>query len=193
MQFLDAPLISPSFYFRNTVDVARDLLGKVIVRQYNGKRLIARIIETEAYCSDNDQASHAFRGKTKRNAAMFGPVGHAYVYFVYGNHFCLNVVARDLDNKAGAVLIRAVETIEGIEVMKALRKQSNLKHLTDGPGKLTQALAIAREHNGSSLMKKGELYLVDPNEKPEKILITPRIGIKVGREVLWRFCLEKKE
>lgn len=180
-------ILHQSFYQRDTVIVAKDLIGKILVREYNGTLLTGIIIETEAYCADDDPASHAFNGKTKRNAAMFGPVGCAYVYFIYGNHYCLNIVARDECKEAGAVLIRALQPLQGIEIMQVLRTKPEMRLLANGPGKLTQALALTKDHDGVNLMQKGALYVVDNHVRPV-ITATPRIGIRVGTDKLWRFC-----
>ena len=176
------------FYQRDTVEVARQLLGKIIVRKLNGKLLKGIITETEAYSSENDPASHAFSGKTKRNEAMFGKSGFSYVYFIYGCHFCFNVVAHDEKTSSGAVLIRAVRPIEGVSAMKKLRNGQAMKNLTNGPGKFTQAFSITKKHNQIDITKNKELYILD--QKPisnSKILKTPRIGIKDGLDLLWRF------
>src|SRR5581483_6912985 len=140
---IDTKLVPRSFYQRYTVDVARDLLGKVLISRVGGFMVGGIITETEAYCFD-DAACHAFRGKTERNKALFGPVGHSYVYFIYGNHFCCNVVARLPDSPAGGVLIRALQPLYGIEVMQQRRHLKAITLLANGPGKLTQALGITR-------------------------------------------------
>jgi DNA-3-methyladenine glycosylase len=139
-------IINSSFYTRDTIEVAQDLLGKMLVRHYNGLYLTGIIAETEAYRFCDDHASHAYRGKTERNSAMFGSVGCVYVYFIYGVHFCLKVVARHEKLQAGAVLIRSIVPIQGISFMQEARKKTT--DLTTGPGKLTQALYITREQNG---------------------------------------------
>jgi DNA-3-methyladenine glycosylase len=184
-------LLARHFYQRDTVEVAQDLLGIFIVRQINGQLLVAKIVETEAYCGVIDPASHAYRGPTVRNQAMFGPVGHAYIYISYGIHFCLNVVARIPAQPAGGVLIRAVQPIEGIEFMKLVRRTQNLHDLTNGPGKVTQALAINLALKGADLTKKGDLHLVQAENQPAiTIKATPRIGISLAKEQLWRFFIK---
>ncbi|MEX0940489.1 MAG: DNA-3-methyladenine glycosylase [Candidatus Babeliales bacterium] len=181
--------LSSSFYQRDTVIVAKDLMGKILVREYQGLLLKGIITETEAYRGQDDLASHAYRGITKRNHAMFGPVGYAYIYFIYGTHFCLNVVARKENQKAGAVLIRAIEPIENIEVMLKLRNKIEHAQLANGPGKLTQALAITRTHNDIDMKKQGELYIINGDSK-KPIKASKRIGITKNIDKLWRFSFD---
>lgn len=181
-------IIQSSFYQRNTVVVAKELIGKVLVRQIDDITLSGIINETEAYSSD-DPACHAYNGKTKRNASLFGPVGHAYVYFTYGCHFCMNVVARDNSVTAGGVLIRSIIPLEGVESMQKLRGNVYQKNLANGPGKLTQALAINRDFDTVNLTKKGFLFIAESsNRLPYNIKATPRIGISKGQEKPWRFA-----
>jgi len=144
------------------------------------------IIETEAYRHKDDPASHAFRNITDRNKIMFGEVGIAYVYFTYGMHYCFNVVAKKMKTPAGAVLIRGIVPEKGIKKMQENRNIENLKNLTNGPAKLTQALEITKEHYGIDLTKKTELYIEEGLEI-KKIKKSPRIGIKDGKEMLWNF------
>ena len=144
------------------------------------------IIETEAYRHKDDPASHAFRNITDRNKIMFGEVGIAYVYFTYGMHYCFNVVAKKMKTSAGAVLIRGIVPEKGIKKMQENRNIENLKNLTNGPAKLTQALEITKEHYGIDLTKKTELYIEEGLEI-KKIKKSPRIGIKDGKEMLWNF------
>lgn len=184
-------IIKREFYERDTVIVAQELLGKILVREINGKKLTGIINETEAYKSD-DPASHAFKGKTERNKVLFGSVGRAYIYFTYGNHYCLNVVARDKKCIAGGVLIRGIKPLEGIEIMYKNRGVFDLKNLTNGPGKLTQALDINKELYGVDLTKKGPLYITEGIDiKKSQIIATPRIGIKKATENKWRFIIEE--
>jgi DNA-3-methyladenine glycosylase len=150
-------------------------------------RLSGKIVETEAYEGAHDPASHARMGPTPRNSVMFGQVGRAYVYFTYGSHYCFNITARPEWQDAGAVLIRALEPLEGIEVMKRFRPCIEPYSLTSGPGKLTQALQIGPMLNGIDLISQDAGLCVESGTKPKKILSTPRIGISraVGRN--WRF------
>src|ERR671930_598893 len=160
-----------SFYARSTTLVAKELLGKKLVRtipvtKYKSQRLAGLIIETEAYGFNDDAASHAYKGLPPRNKAMFGEVGRAYVYFTYGNHFCVNVSARSSSIEAGAVLIRGLEPVEGIKTMKKLRPVDNIFSLTSGPGKLTHALAIASTLNGSDMTDPESKLHIEFGTKP---------------------------
>jgi len=182
--------LSVDFYKRDTIQVARELLGKLIVREIHGEQLIGMIVETEAYHAF-DPACHAFKGKTERNESLFGPVGHAYVYFIYGNHYCLNVVSHDQNVIAGGVLIRAVEPLEGIEIMHQLRGQHTIKNLTNGPGKLAQAFAIDRKLDGTPLTGEGPITLCEGVPiASHRIQATQRIGISQATEHEWRFILK---
>lgn len=180
-----------SFYQQDTVHVAHQLIGKIIIRRWNNHILAGIITETEAYAGFNDPASHAYSKKTERNAAMFGLEGHAYIYLIYGNHYCLNFVAKDKNAHAGAVLIRAIKPIAGIEIMHQLRNNSTLLHLTNGPGKICQALDITRTHNMHDITKPSQLYVTEGMIIPTKqILQTPRIGISKAQDYLWRFIVK---
>lgn len=180
--------LSRHFFARQTDCVAHDLIGTLLVRTMGEKVLIGRIVETEAYGGSYDSASHAFCGPTKRNASMFGPVGHAYVYFIYGNHFSLNAVARLPGENAGGVLIRAVEPLVGIEHMRLQRGQVPDSQLTNGPGKLAQAFGITKELYGIDLTEPGVLYLAhNVDEKVLNIQSSQRIGITKAQELRWRF------
>jgi DNA-3-methyladenine glycosylase len=181
-----------SFYKRSTETVAKDLVGKKLVRtirinEEKQYRLAGIIVETEAYGYGDDLASHACSGPTGRNKVMFGSVGRAYVYFTYGNHYCLNVSARRSNTEAGAVLIRGIEPIEGIELMIQFRPVDDILSLTSGPGKLTQALNITSLLNGTNMTKpKSEIY-VESGRRPNHIITTPRIGITKAVDKKWRF------
>lgn len=181
-------VLSRTFYQRNTVDVARDLLGKIIVRKYKNRVLTGMIVETEAY-RVNDPACHAYKGKTNRNSSLFGTVGHAYVYMSYGIHFCLNLVSREPECAAGGVLIRALEPLEGIDIMQELRSKDHITNLMNGPGKLTQAFGIERHHDGIDVTQDGELYIIENPAciSQNDICASPRIGISQGLEKPWRF------
>ncbi len=181
-------MLDRRFYARDTVKVARDLLGKILVRRINNHRLSGMIVETEAYRSSDDPASHSYRGMTDRNRVMFGEVGYSYVYFTYGMYYCLNIVAKDADTRAGAVLIRALEPLEGIDIMKKNRMKE-LYNLTNGPGKLTQALMIDKSLNGIDVTKEGALYIIN-GYKIDEIEVTPRIGIKTALDKYWRFYIK---
>ncbi|MGC9457606.1 MAG: DNA-3-methyladenine glycosylase [Halothiobacillaceae bacterium] len=185
--------IPRDFYARGTLDVARDLLGCLLVRELDdGTRLAGRIIETEAYDGPTDTACHGARGCTARTRSLFGPPGHAYVYLVYGIHDLFNVVTDRADYPAG-VLIRALEPIAGIETMKRLRPVPE-RRLTDGPGKLSRALAIDRSQDGHDLTLGSGLWLARCKLPPKRPVVTgPRIGIDyadpVDRLAPWRFRL----
>jgi len=175
-----------SFYARDTVTVAKGLLGKKLVRKVGNQRISGTIIETEAYRHKDDPASHAFRRKTERNTAMFEEVGRAYVYFTYGMHFCFNVVARNPKVEAGAVLIRAIHPEKGIDAMKKNRGKNDERNLTNGPAKLTQALDITKQHYGVDLTRNSNLFITEGLQK-QKIITSPRIGIKTALDNLWNF------
>jgi DNA-3-methyladenine glycosylase len=186
-------LINQNFYNRPTLEVARDLLGKKLVRRMDGAELSGIIVETEAYCGSGDSACHAHRGQTERNAVMFGPPGCAYVYFTYGMHYMLNLVTEEEGNPC-AVLIRSIEPLSGLEEMQARRKRHG-KDLTNGPAKLCQALGIDKSFNGCDVTRGDRLWVENhQHESPFKVLSTPRIGIdyarKKDREALWRFLVK---
>jgi DNA-3-methyladenine glycosylase len=180
-----------SFYQRPTEVVAKDLVGKKLVRTIrNNKkqfRLAGIIVETEAYGYSDDLASHAYVGPTDRNKVMFGNVGRAYVYFTYGNHFCLNVSARRSKAEAGAVLIRGIEPIEGVELMRQFRPVDDIFSLTSGPGKLTQALNITSSLNGTDMTNPESEIYIESGKRPKGIVTTPRIGITRAMDKEWRF------
>lgn len=183
-------ILPRAFYLHDTVTVAKNLLGKKIVRKIDKNRISGIITETEAYRHKDDPASHAYRKMTERNKAMFEEVGRAYVYFTYGMHYCFNVVARNPKFNAGAVLIRAIEPEEGLEFMKKNRKITDLKNITNGPAKLTQALSISKKHYGLDLTQRGELFITEGIEKPKKIKANPRVGIKEATKNMWNFKIE---
>ncbi len=178
--------LSKSFYEVSPVRLARKLIGTVIVRIIDNNILAARIVEAEAYGGSDDPASHAYRGKTDRNKMMFNSGGYSYVYFTYGMHYCFNVVA-GTGRTAGAVLIRAAEPLEGINIMKKNRNRDTLRDLLSGPAKLCQAFAIERSLNGIPLDRPPLFISKSPNTSPPKIKTTPRIGIKEGIDKKWRF------
>ena len=179
-------ILPKKFYQRDTVVVAKDLLGKKLVRRIGNYEMSGIIIETEAYRHKDDPASHAFRKITDRNRVMFEEVGIAYVYFTYGMHYCFNIVAKKSKIPAGAVLIRGINPEKGITRMEKNRDVKNLKNLTNGPAKLTQALEITKQHYGIDVTKKLEIYIED-GLKIKKIKKSTRVGIKNGKEMLWNF------
>lgn len=183
-------ILGRRFYSRDTIEVARNLLGKYLVRQINQKTLVGKIVEVEAYKGTDDPASHAYKGKTARNKPMFGEAGHAYIYFIYGKHYCLNVITEKA-GIPGAVLIRALEPIAGIEFMKKNRKSNDLVKLTNGPGKLTEALRITKELNGWDLTKGKTLFISEPTVKEVfSVKATTRVGVRKGEDKPWRFYIE---
>ncbi|MEK6705529.1 MAG: DNA-3-methyladenine glycosylase [Bdellovibrionota bacterium] len=183
-------VVSEKFYTRNTLTVAHDLLGKILLvksgRKEAGVFTAARIVETEAYCG-NDPASHASRGRTPRNSVMFGKPGVAYVYFIYGMYEMLNFVTEE-PGVPGAVLIRSAEPLAGEELMKRRRKTKTLSKLTNGPGKLCKAMGINMRHNKKSLLGP-EVIVCDDGFRPKDIFVSERVGISVGKENLWRFFM----
>lgn len=168
--------------------VARRLLACHFVRNIDDTTVVCKIVETEAY-DQSDPASHSYRGMTPRNRVMFGEAGFLYVYFTYGMHYCMNVVTGE-EGHASAALIRAVEPISGLEIIKANRpKIANETMLTNGPGKVCQALAIGPEFNGHDLSEKPlTLTLTNPLE-PSDVVTSPRIGISRAQDVKWRFSI----
>ena len=178
------------FYEQSTVEVARQLLGKYLVRVQADGVMAGMILETEAYVGVEDKASHASRGRTPRNGVMFGPAGFAYVYMIYGMHHCLNIVTEQEDYPA-AVLIRAVEPCEGIELMRRRRRLQDGRRLTNGPGKVCQAFEIDRRLNG--LDACGEtLFIEDRGSGPVDIVATTRVGVEYAgpwKDMPWRFYI----
>jgi DNA-3-methyladenine glycosylase len=165
--------------------VAPRLLGCELVREVNGRRLAGRIVETEAY-HQSDAASHSYRGQTPRTAIMFGPAGYLYVYFTYGMHYCCNIVTGPA-GEGSAVLIRALEPLDGEDLMRANRHDR--PDLTDGPAKLCQALLIDKQFNGHDLRQRPLQLIVRPPAAPDDIIQTTRIGISRAQDVPWRFYL----
>jgi len=183
------------FFARDPRRVARELLGKVLVRQEENVRLTGRIVEVEAYLGVKDLAAHAAVGRTLRNSVLFGPPGHAYVYFIYGNHYCLNVSCEP-DGQAGSVLFRALEPLTGIEEMSrargiAVKTARDLHSLTSGPGRMAQAFGITRARdNGVDLTsRESGLWLGADRFRPGPIDVTPRIGIVKSADRKLRYLL----
>ncbi len=210
-----------AFFNRDASIVARQLLGKLLIRRYAATRatkaragdpkcelLVGRVVEAEAYLGQTDPAAHAYIGKTPRNAVLFGPPGVAYVYFIYGNHYCLNVSCMPEGN-AGCVLFRALEPVAGLASMAKLRglnlrgldlrgldlaspaSNALLRSISSGPGRLTQAMAITRQrHNGMALTSaRSELFLTDDGWRPERIVTTPRINVTKAAERPLRYVI----
>jgi DNA-3-methyladenine glycosylase len=169
----ESRIVPRPFYARGTVEVARELLGKIIVHGNTA----GKIVETEAYLGLDDLAAHASRGVTERTRVLFGEPGHAYVYFIYGVHDCLNIVA-DVEGRAGCVLIRALEPLSGIGTMRRRRPAARrIEDLASGPGKLTQAMDITRRHYGADVTHGSLTVRAFKTEPPVGIVTTPRIGI----------------
>lgn len=187
------PLLPRSFFERSPDLVAREVLGKLLVRRLEDALLVARIVEVEAYIGEGDPAAHAAAGRTARNAVLFGPAGHAYVYFIYGMHSCLNISCEPV-GRAGSLLVRALDPVEGMARMAALRglgPHAAPRLLTAGPGRLCQAFGITRAtHNGMDLLSESSnLQLRDDGYEARAIVITPRIGITKAAERPLRFLL----
>ncbi len=175
---------------KDTLQAARSLLGSILVHVLPEGESSGLVVETEAYRSKDDPACHAFRGKTKRNYVMFGPAGIAYVYFIYGNHYCFNIVTGN-EGSGEAVLVRALEPLEGIRLMRKRRgRNQKITNLTNGPGKLCAAMGINTEHNGVDLLKH-PLYLCRGIQiNSDMIGNSTRIGIKNAQEKQWRFFIK---
>ncbi len=214
LRLRDAPVLSRDFYDRDPVIVARELLGKLLVRRAGRKLLAGRIVEDEAYLGADDPAAHAYSGPTPRNAVLFGPPGHAYVYFIYGNHYCLNVSCLP-EGYGEGVLLRAMEPVAGVEQMAAERgldistlppkagermghphlastlRLSQLRLISSGPGRMSEALGITRERDNAKDLtsSRSDLWFADDGYRPEKILVTPRVGIRKAVDDPLRFVV----
>jgi len=176
---------SLAFLTGDVVAAARRLLGCHIVRELDGERLVGRIVETEAY-HQTDAASHSYKGRTMRTDVMFGPAGHAYVYFTYGMHYCMNVVTGE-EGEGSAVLIRAVEPLEGIAALRLRRPNMPDAQLTNGPAKLCQALGVTKALNGHDLRQAPLRLHIQPALPDEAVTTTVRIGISKDIDRPWRF------
>ena len=198
-------LLKPEFFDDDPRTVARALLGTLLIRRTPRGTLAGRVVETEAYLGEGDAAAHAAAGRTARNAVLFGPPGHAYVYFIYGNHYCLNVSCLP-DGVPGCVLLRALEPVAGVEEMARARgivalsvevrgdrdlSSNDLKKISSGPGRLTEAFGITRERdNGKSLVSaKSDLQLVEDGHRVRRVEVTPRIGIVKSAEQPLRYFI----
>ena len=187
--------LKEEFFDRDPRRVARALLGKLLIRTTPGGVLAGRIVETEAYLGKDDEAAHSFIGKTPRNAVMFGPPGRAYVYFIYGNHYCLNVSCLR-DGVAGAVLFRAMEPVEGIERMAAARgftldDKFDLRKISSGPGRMAQALGVTRERDNEKnyVSPQSDLRIGDDDYRVRRIVATTRIGIVKAADMPLRYVV----
>lgn len=182
-------MLNKKFYHQDTVKIAKELIGKYLIYESKIGKTVGKIVETEAYLYKGDQASHSSNGPNKKNLQMFGSCGRAYIYLIYGMYLCLNVVT----NKSGigeAVLIRALEPIDGIDLMKKRRKIKDLHQLCDGPAKLTIAMGITKDLNGIELTKK-PLYLKPGKNISKKLIVsTSRVGISRSADLPLRFYLK---
>jgi DNA-3-methyladenine glycosylase len=195
----DAKLLRRAFFNRDPRDVARELLGKLIVRRDGRKQLAGRIVEVEAYLGAGDLAAHAAAGNTARNAVLWGPPGHAYVYFIYGVHYCLNISCLPAGD-AGCILIRALEPVSGIEGMAMARGMADLdltlprelRKLASGPGKLCEALGITRPRdNGKDMLSPtSDLQVMSDGFRVDDVAVTPRIGITKSAEMPLRYVIK---
>jgi DNA-3-methyladenine glycosylase len=193
-----ARLLRRSFFNRDPREVGPQLLGRLIVRREKRSLLAGRIVEVEAYLGANDAAAHAAVGRTARNEVLWGPPGHAYVYFIYGVYYCLNVSCMP-DGQAGCVLVRALEPVAGFRAMARARRLEefeaasvrDLRKLTSGPGRLTQALGITRPRDNAKdvLSLNSNLQILDDGFRPERVRITPRIGITKSAEMPLRYIV----
>lgn len=190
-----ATLLAPSFFNRDPRRVARALLGKLLVRKTPRGVLAGRIVETEAYLGEGDAAAHAAAGKTARNSVLFGPPGRAYVYFIYGNHYCLNVSCLP-DGVPGCVLFRALEPIAGIAEMAegrgvTLARESDFRKISSGPGRMTEAFGITRDRdNGKSLVSpRSDLQIVDDGYRVRRVVAGPRVGITKSADHPLRYVI----
>jgi len=174
-------MLSREFFARSVHEVAPELIGVTLLVNGVG----GPIVEAEAYESAVDPSAHGFRGRTPRNASMFGPPGHAYVYRSYGIHWCLNLVCEE-EGSAAAVLLRALEPAHGIDVMEERRGLTNPRLLCAGPGRLCQALAVTRDHDGLALDEQPFALL--PADSAPEVVTAPRIGISVATDLPWRYC-----
>lgn len=183
-------MIERGFYRKDAAEVSRALLGKYLIRFENGTHTGGMIVETEAYYGPDDPASHAHKGKTARNKIMFGPAGYAYIYFTYGNHHLLNIVTGSAGTP-GAVLIRGIEPVFGKEGMRKNRPVERERDLTNGPGKLTSAMRIARDLNGVDITSSKIVIVekVKPEKLPFPVKTSSRIGISRGKELELRYYL----
>lgn len=192
LNLLNVKPLEKEFYLRDTVKVAKDLLGKIIIRKFGNKFAAVKIVETEAYIGDHDPACHAFGRVTKRNSVIYGPEGRAYVYFIYGSYFCFNAVCGE-EGVGNAILIRAGEPVEGIDILRKFR--SNLKNdieLTNGPSKLCMAMNIDLSLNSAEITDANSKIFIAENDllKKSEIVTSKRIGLNKGVEFPYRFFIK---
>jgi len=195
-QLSRAKILPREFFNRDAITVARELLGKLVIRREGRKLLAGRVVEDEAYLGKDDPAAHAYKGPTARNLVLFGLPGHAYVYFIYGNHYCLNV---SCEGQGEGVLFRAMEPVFGGKAMaqardlelSALASAAQLRLISSGPGRMSQALGITRErdNNKDLTSRRSDLWLADDGFRPQRIAATPRIGITKAVDQPLRFVI----
>jgi DNA-3-methyladenine glycosylase len=178
---MDLRPLSRRFYARPALELAPDLIGRLLVRRIKGRLLIGRVVEAEAY-GPNDPASHSYRGPTPRNATMFGSPGHAYVYISHGIHHCLNLTT----GGASAVLLRALEPMEGMAEMARRRRVADPRLFCAGPGRLCQALGVTLSEDGQALSRRGGLWVAE-GRPVDAVRATPRVGLTVATDMAWRF------
>ncbi|MFZ0825170.1 MAG: DNA-3-methyladenine glycosylase [Terriglobales bacterium] len=199
--FKSSTPLTPAFYNRDPRRVARALLGKLLVRKTPAGILAGRIVETEAYLGQDDAAAHSAAGKTPRNAVLFGPPGRAYVYFIYGNHYCMNVSCLP-DGVPGGVLFRALEPVAGLERMakargiemeigSKIKGLATRKKISSGPGRLSEALGITRQRDNGKILTsaRSDLRIVDDGYRVHRVVVTPRIGIAKSAERPLRYLI----
>lgn len=186
--------LTKSFYERDALSVARDLIGCLFVREHPHGRMGVRLVETEAYRGEIDPGSHGYRGPTDRNRTMFGPPGRLYVYFTYGMHWCVNVVC-GREGECEAVLLRAGEPLLGLDLMRSFRRGVADRLVAAGPARLAQAMGIDKTHDGASLLRGGDIWCAEDAESESyrrgEVSQTTRIGLGTGRgeEIPWRFVV----
>lgn len=189
--------LSLSFFARDTQVVARALLGKLLIRRWRNQQLIGRITEVESYAGENDLACHAARGRTSRTEIMYGEPGRAYIYLIYGMHYCFNIVTQE-KNFPAAVLIRSLEPVANIAIMQRARQQKNIYNLTTGPGKITRALHITSQLHGENITTSDRLWIADDNKNImlSGIAAAPRIGVDYAGACAswpWRYYIKDSE
>lgn len=197
-QLRDARTLPREFFDRDPVTVGRELLGKLLIRREGRTLLAGRVVEDEAYLGVDDPAAHSYSGRTRRNAVLFGPPGYAYVYFIYGNHYCLNVSCLP-DGEAGGVLFRAMEPVFGLAAMARARgleltatpRPTQLRMISSGPGRMAQALGITRlRDNAKDLTApSSDLWFADDGYRPARVVATPRVGITKAVDRPLRFVI----
>lgn len=184
-------ILSTSFYLRDTCQVAMELLGKIIVHNSEEGLTAGMVVETEAYLQ-GDPSCHAYRGITPRNQVMFGPPGHVYIYFTYGMHYCFNVVTA-AEGIGDAVLIRALEPLEGLDLMSKRRDRSSVLDFCSGPAKLVQAMGLVSELYGHDLTREPLTIHTGIDVEKEQIIVTNRIGIKLAQDLPLRFYIKDNQ